>query len=66
LHDTASTLKPSIAQADIDAGVKGGLTSTEQNHLIQLRCRNRRLEQENETLRCAAASFAAESRWPAR
>ena len=56
-----STLKRWIAQADIDDGVKDGLTSTEQNELVQLRRRNRRLEMENEILRKAAAYFAAET-----
>lgn len=56
-----STLKRWLAQADIDDGVKDGLTSTEQNELVQLRRRNRRLEQENEILRRAAAYFAAET-----
>ena len=56
-----STLKRWVAQADIDDGVKDGLTSTEQNELVQLRRRNRRLEMENEILRKAAAYFAAES-----
>ena len=54
-------MKRWIAQADIDDGVKDGLTSTEQNELVQLRRRNRRLEQENEILRKAAAYFAAET-----
>ena len=56
-----STLKRWVAQADIDDGVKDGLTSSEQSELVQLRRRNRRLEQENEILRRAAAYFAAET-----
>lgn len=56
-----STLKRWLAQADIDDGVKDGLTSTEQNELVQLRRRMRRLEMENEILRRAAAYFAAET-----
>jgi len=56
-----STLKRWVAQADIDDGVRDGLTTSEQNELVQLRRRNRRLEQENEILRRAAAYFAAES-----
>jgi transposase-like protein len=56
-----STLKRWVAQADVDDGVKDGLTSSEQNELVQLRRRNRRLEMENEILRRAAAYFAAES-----
>jgi transposase-like protein len=56
-----STLKRWMAQADIDDGVKDGLTSAEQNEIVQLRRRMRRLEMENEILRRAAAYFAAET-----
>lgn len=56
-----STLKRWLAQADIDDGIKDGLTSAEQNELVQLRRRMRRLEMENEILRRAAAYFAAET-----
>jgi transposase len=50
-----------MRQADIDAGVKEGLTSAEQSELVQLRRRTRRLEMENEILRRAAAYFARDS-----
>jgi transposase-like protein len=56
-----TTLKRWLRQADVDDGVKDGLTSAEQNELVALRRRTRRLEQENEILRRAAAFFAAES-----
>ena len=56
-----STLKRWLAQADVDDGIKDGLTTAEQNELVQLRRRNRRLEMENEILRRAAAYFAAET-----
>ena len=56
-----STLKRWLAQADIDDGIKDGLTSAEQNEIVQLRRRMRRLEMENEILRRAAAYFAAET-----
>ncbi len=46
-------------QADIDEGIKDGLTSPEQAQVAQLRRANRRLEQENEILRRAAAYFAS-------
>jgi transposase len=50
-----STLKRWLTQADVDDGIKDGLTSAEQNELVQLRRKNRRLEMENEILRRAAA-----------
>ncbi len=53
-----STLWRWMQQADVDDGVKDGLTTAEQDELVQLRRRARRLEQENEILRRAAAYFA--------
>ena len=47
-----------MAQADVDDGRKDGLTSAEQSEIVALRRRTRRLEQENEILRRAAAYFA--------
>jgi transposase len=48
-------------QADIDDGVKDGLTSAEQAETVRLRRENRRLEMENEILRRAAAYFARDA-----
>jgi transposase-like protein len=48
-------------QADIDEGIKDGLTSAEQSEVVQLRRANRRLEMENEILRRAAAYFAKDT-----
>jgi len=50
-----------VRQADVDDGVVVGQTSSEQNELVQLRRKARRLEQENEILRRAAAYFAQAS-----
>jgi transposase len=50
-----------MRQADIDDGVRDGLTTAEQSELVQLRREKRRLEMENEILRRAAAYFARDS-----
>jgi transposase len=50
-----------MRQADIDDGIKDGLTTAEQSELVQLRREKRRLEMENEILRRAAAYFAKDS-----
>jgi transposase len=50
-----------MRQADIDDGVKDGLTTAEQQEVIRLRRENRRLEMENEILRRAAAYFAKDA-----
>ena len=50
-----------MRQADIDDGVKDGLTTAEQSEIVQLRRDKRRLEMENEILRRAAAYFAKDA-----
>lgn len=55
------TVRRWVRQADIDDGVKDGLTSAEQAEVVQLRRRLRRLEMENEILRRAAAYFAKDA-----
>lgn len=50
-----------MRQADIDDGIKDGLTTAEQSEMVQLRRDKRRLEMENEILRRAAAYFAKDA-----
>ena len=58
---SVESVKRWMRQADIDDGIKDGLTSAEQAETVQLRRQNRRLEMENEILRRAAAYFAREA-----
>ena len=46
------------AQADIDDGVRDGLTTAEQSEIVQLRRDKRRLEMEVEILRRATGFLA--------
>jgi transposase-like protein len=50
-----------MRQADIDDGIKDGLTSAEQAEIVQARRTIRRLEMENEILRRTAAYFARDA-----
>ena len=55
-----SCLQRWLKIADIDEGVRPGVTTSESAQLRELKKRNRLLEQENEILRRAAAYFAKE------
>lgn len=55
------TLRNWIAQDDVDAGRKSGLTTDERTRLRELERENRKLREEREILRKAAAFFATEN-----
>ncbi|WP_430413389.1 IS3 family transposase, partial [Kocuria marina] len=55
-----ATLHNWLRKADVDDGVRPGVTTAEAEELRALKRRNRLLEQENEILRRAAAFFARE------
>ncbi len=51
----ATTLTSWLKKADVEEGVKPGMTEDQASELRELKRRNRLLEQENEVLRRAAA-----------
>jgi len=56
-----TTLQRWLRQADVDDGIKDGLTTTEQAEIVQLRRDKRRLEMEVEILKRATAYFAKDA-----
>lgn len=55
---TPETLRNWVRRAEIDQGIRGGLTSTERERLKALERENRELKRTNEILRKASAFFA--------
>jgi transposase len=55
---TTETLRRWVRQAEIDDGVRGGLTSDERQRMKELERENRELKRANAILREASAYFA--------
>ena len=55
---TAETLRKWVKQAEIDQGMRAGLSSSDRQRLKELERENRELKQANEILRKASAFFA--------
>lgn len=59
---SAQAIRNWVKQADLDEGRRDdGLTSTDRDELLRLRRENRRLKEEREILKKAAAWFARET-----
>jgi len=54
------SLRKWVRQAEVDQGLRGGLTSAEREHIKELERENRELRRANEILKSAAAFFGAE------
>ena len=54
------TVRRWVVQAEVDAGARPGMTSTEQAEIKRLKAENRRLREDNEILKAATVFFAGE------
>jgi transposase len=59
---TETAVRRWVAQAEIDAGRRDGLTTAERDELSRLRKENRVLREERDILKRATVFFAAETR----
>ena len=59
---TETAVRRWVAQSEIDAGEREGLTTTEREELAQLRKENRTLREERDILKRASVFFAKETR----
>jgi transposase-like protein len=55
---TDETLRRWVRQAEVDQGVRGGMSSNDRERLKQLERENKELKRANEILRTASAFFA--------
>jgi transposase len=55
---TETAVRSWVKQAEVDAGERDDLTTEERQELAQLKRENRRLREDNETLKRATAFFA--------
>ena len=59
---TATVVRRWVAQAEVDAGQRDGLTTAEREELSRLRKENRVLREERDVLKRATVFFALETR----
>jgi len=59
---TPSAVQRWVTQAEVDAGQRDGLSTTEREELVYLRRENRILREERDILKRATAFFAKETR----